>query len=323
MRDLPHRVVWLAIATTDRLRSVGFEVVDVTSWPVVSQESGGAEPKDWITSPERVGEVGREHLWLFKAAKTGEQPVRGGGVTEYRRHDDTSERVASALARLIGLPAAEVELARGTSDAGIISRNVTPDGWEIHSGDVILSEFPDYVPCSGDRRPKNRVGHNLANIRAVLGSCYGPPGVSEKWPAFDVFAGFLVFDAWIANTDRHAMNWAVLERSRERRLAPSFDHGSALGSGVPDETLPDDDVARFCTRGKASKFEGGAQTTLVGMAQAAVALAGAGAREWIDRLAAVRDDEVSRILSSVPTLSVRRSRFIFEVLRENRRRLTT
>jgi hypothetical protein len=52
------------------------------------------------------------------------------------------------------------------------------------------------------------------------------------------FAGYLVFDALIANTDRHHQNWALLKRQAgsqtENRLAPSFDHASSLGREMVD-----------------------------------------------------------------------------------------
>ena len=69
----------------------------------------------------------------------------------------------------------------------------------------MLSEFPGYVSCAVDNRDSDRVGHNLRNIDRVLNACSGPPNSScAEWTALEVFAGYLVFDAWIANTDRHA-----------------------------------------------------------------------------------------------------------------------
>ena len=118
-----------------------------------------------------------------------------------------------------------------------MSANVTPNDWSLDSGDTLLSEFDGYISCAGDDRPKNRVGHNLANIACVLEDATGPPDTAyEGWSARDVFAGYLVFDAWIANTDRHAINWGVLTRQEDglQALAPSFDHGSALASGTQD-----------------------------------------------------------------------------------------
>ncbi|MEI4273426.1 hypothetical protein TEK04_17025 [Klenkia sp. LSe6-5] len=52
----------------------------------------------------------------------------------------------------------------------------------------------------------------------------------------DGIAGYLVFDAWIANLDRHEENWAVLQhRDRSLSLAPSYDHGAALGSSLTED----------------------------------------------------------------------------------------
>jgi hypothetical protein len=121
---------------------VVYDVVDVTDWPVLSQESGGAEAKDWITPPELAKGESREHWWLYKPVKLGVRGATSGRPSTYRRHDDEAERIACSLAQLIGVPSADVELARSSEGEGIISRNVTPDGWSIQGGDEILSELP-------------------------------------------------------------------------------------------------------------------------------------------------------------------------------------
>jgi hypothetical protein len=303
---------------------VRFSVIDVSTWPVVSQETGGLEPKDWICPPELVEEAaGREHLLLFKPVKMGLRPRKGGDMAPYRRHDDEAERIAALLATVIGLPSAEVQLARGVVGEGIISRNVTPDGWDIQGGDVSLSEIPGYVSCAGDMRPRERRGHNLENIRRVLKSALGPPGLCEDWAAFDVFVGYLAFDAWIANTDRHAYNWAILSRGSERRLAASFDHGSALASGVPDEDLLDKDPIEFSHNGRAGRFEGGSTRSLVELATEGRELAGAAASEWFGRIAGVDRTLVEDVVGAVPRMSVVRHRFLTKVLMENARRLAS
>ena len=52
-----------------------------------------------------------------------------------------------------------------------------------------------------------------------------------------LFAGYLVLDAVIGNTDRHHENWGLLLRRTETgwkgQVAPSFDHASSLGEGTP------------------------------------------------------------------------------------------
>lgn len=302
---------------------MSYQVVDVSNWQVISQEPGGAESKDWITPRGSILSYSRKDWWLFKPVKTGQRLKAGGRPGLYRRYDDIAERVAAELAGLLELPAAEVQLAQNGSLHGIISRNVTPDGWTMQGGDILLSVLPGYISCQGDGRPKNRVGHNLTNIRHILDGVSGPPGSCETWSGFDVFSGYLLFDAWIANTDRHAMNWAVLIQRESRALAASFDHGSALASGSSDDDLVGADPLAFSRRGMASRFEDGRSVSLVELAQESIALAGDRAGQWIERLEAVTDGAVDRILADVPGLSVERRSFLNDILSENRRRLVS
>jgi hypothetical protein len=53
-----------------------------------------------------------------------------------------------------------------------------------------------------------------------------------------VFAGYLAPDAWIANTERHHQNWALLQTLSENgvscAMCPSFDHASSPGHELTD-----------------------------------------------------------------------------------------
>lgn len=266
--------------------------------------------------PNEVLLPSQAHWWLFKPIKTA----------SYRRYDDWSEKLAAELASLLALPAAQIELARGLTDSGIISLNVTPDGWSMESGDTMLSEFDGYESCANEDRPRNRIGHNLNNIAQVLAEATGPPDTQyEEWTAFEVFAGYLVFDAWIANTDRHAINWGVLSCEADGRLAlaASFDHGSALASGAQDERLKSRSPWAYATSGSAARFEGGAKVTLVDLALDAVAQAGGRAREWRDRLASVSMTDVATIMGGIEEMSEVRRTFLCTLLEINQGRLTS
>lgn len=293
-----------------------YEVWDISAWAVMSQEARGLDPKDWVVPEDQSALEGQEHWWLFK-------PIKSAG---YRRFDDHAEKIAAELAVRLGLQAARVELASNLEDVGIVSANVTPNGWSLDSGDTLLSEFEGYVSCAGDDRPKNRVGHNLANIAGVLEDATGPPGTPyEEWAARDVFAGYLVFDAWIANTDRHAINWGVQTCQEDGRqaLAPSFDHGSALASGTQDPKLSSTDVAVYAEKGFAGRFEDGARLSLVDLALQSVHSWGGNAPTWLDRLAALDPDVVCEVVSAVPDMSEVRRRFLCTLLETNQRRLTS
>ncbi len=58
------------------------------------------------------------------------------------------------------------------------------------------------------------------------------------------FIGYLLLDAWIANTDRHHENWGVVWDGEVFRLASTFDHGAALAHSLRDEER----VERMTTR---------------------------------------------------------------------------
>ena len=293
-----------------------YPVWDISAWPVVSQEARGLDPKDWVVPPDAVTSDGQSHWWLFK-------PIKAAG---YRRYDDWAERIAAELAILLELPAAQVQLAHGTDDEGIISRNVTPNGWSMESGDTLLSEFDGYVSCAADDRPTNRIGHNLVNIRSLLDECAGPPlSGCHDWSAMEVFAGYLVFDAWIANTDRHAINWGVLTCDADggQALAPSFDHGSALASGTQDERLSNVDVRAYAGRGYATRFEDGSKRTLVNLAREGVQLAAGHAPRWLDRLADLNSTSVDDVVAGIEGMSEVRRTFLCTLLETNRRRLIT
>ena len=62
----------------------------------------------------------------------------------------------------------------------------------------------------------------------LLGDVEGPP--DSPLTARAAFAGYLLLDALIGNTDRHHQNWGLLRgRGPALRLAPTFDHASSLG----------------------------------------------------------------------------------------------
>lgn len=300
------------------------EIIDVSMWEEVAEEPSGEDPKMWVTPLLVPDSPSRTNLWLFKRAKHGSE-LRSDSedANRYRRSDDHSEWLAARLAALIELPAAEVHYAVSGSESGVISRNVAPDGWDMEAGDLLLLDYDGYVSCA--TKPKERTGHNLANIEQLMRGVVAPPDSRvEAWAAFEVFAGYLVLDAWIANTDRHAMNWSLMRRGTEQALAPSFDHGSAFGSGNNEqrvERLVEEGVRRFCERGYARRFEDGRHQPLTELALNATRLAGPQAWSWIERLGDLDESSWSCFIDEMDGVSEPRSRFMSAVLDQNRRRL--
>lgn len=146
----------------------------------------------------------------------------------------------------------------------------------------------------------------------------------------------LVLDAWVANQDRHDQNWAVLRTTAapvRLCLAPSFDHASSLGFNELDvrrRRLLDKPggVVVWAERGRAHRFEHdpsqprSAIPSLVTTAHEALRIAGTRATShWLDRLAAIRPDQLAAIVGRTPKLSDVAATFILEVLDTNRGRL--
>lgn len=122
--------------------------------------------------------------------------------------------LSTQVGHLLRIPVADVRLCMRHGRRGSLSRDVTPDGFDLYEGGVVLegSGLADYVPhregevaIDPDRPGVKRPGHSLRNIKRALRRVETPPEFNDTsgLSAFDVFAGFLILDAVIANRDRH------------------------------------------------------------------------------------------------------------------------
>ncbi len=188
--------------------------------PLRREENLGSKAKFWF---KRDG-----HEWLFKEARAGSGEA-------------WAEIVAMHCAELLGLPHAHYELALWKDRRGVVSRSLTPDGTDLVFGNQLLAERDPGYPQNPASRFVREPRHTLAAVRAALAE--GGVGLPADWAApaqvptaVDLFGGYLLLDAWIANADRHHLNWGVLVASGDttRRLAPTFDHGSSLAAGLTD-----------------------------------------------------------------------------------------
>jgi hypothetical protein len=268
----------------------------------------------WYRAPD-------DQLWLFKPVVETSVGVQG---------EDWSEKVASAIANVLGVPAAQVELATRDGVRGCISRDLKPSGWQLQPGSVLLtSVVPDYLA-----RARYRTGHSAANIASALRGSSSPSGFVEPgFTAFDVFVGYLLFDALIANQDRHEENWAVLvpdvSSHTPEELCGSFDHASSLGFNLTDRErlsrLTQRGMDDWARKGRARRFErdpGSAPLSLVEYALNAGQFASRGTlKYWLERVGDFQVADVSDIVGTVPGLSVPTATFILEVVTINRGRL--
>jgi len=287
-------------------------VIDVTSWLVSDLETAGSDEKIWLENPEGSTRA------LFKPN------IRHDNIAQA---EDWPEKIASELATLLKLPAARIDLARRNGRRGCLSYDVVPVGWELQPGTVLLARLLGFH----DPMDKQHAGHTLANIQRVLDGYGTPPNFDgpDDFSAFDVFAGYLVFDALIANRDRHPENWAVLRGPHvgDMRLAPTYDHASGLGFNLRDSAREQMFRDRrmweaFLRKGTAQRFEGGKKTTLVDFAHTALGMAGVETKDyWLHRIEALNVDQFKRTVERVPEMSEPARKFASCILEANRRRL--
>lgn len=305
-----------------------FPVFDVTDWPVTDFEPGGDEEKYWVRgNPDEVGE---DQAWLWKQVTIKQLPAKGGGTRPYQQGEDWAEKISFELAVLCGLPSARVELARRDGKPGLLSLTTLPLGWTMHGGGVHLAGVDSrYRPKTASDVRRNRIGHNLQNVAQVLHGAVGSPPQHNLvgLGGFDVFAGFLIFDAWIANRDRHESNWGVLQDPQGGlSLSPSFDHGAALGSGLEDPRRlamleKPSAITEWCNRGTAHRFEDCHEVTLLDLAMDAMQQVEPEVRDyWLARVCDVKRVQWQTVLDRVP-MSAAKSRFVDELLTINQGRI--
>jgi hypothetical protein len=153
--------------------------------------------------------------------------------------------------------------------------------------------------------------------------------------ALDVFVGYLMLDAWIANQDRHHENWGfIVSPQRIVHLAPTFDHASSLGWNETDKTriqrLTTKDkrrgMDRYVERALSAFFSSPASSkpmpTLDVFSEAA-RLRPPAAKGWLDRLAEISQNDITRIFDQIPAARISDAgrHFAMKMLELNQKRL--
>ena len=180
----------------------------------------------------------------------------------------------------------------------------------------------------------------MAAVAEVIKALYPPP---EDWlkglpkgitSATDIFAGYIMLDAWIGNQDRHHENWAALKLENTLQLAPTFDHGAALARQIGDterqQRMTTRDagfgVAHFARSARSAFYrDSGAKKSMTTIeAWRAFSLYTPNAYKiWVSQLQAIDAARVRKILEKVPLdrLSNIGRDFTHRLLTENRKRI--
>jgi len=127
-------------------------------------------------------------------------------------------------------------LARFEGTVGVLSENFRSIDEEFFvGGDLFLEFCPDFDRESLDH-------YHVDMLFRVL----------TKYDLCASFIQVIVFDALIANQDRHCDNWGVLVNRHGVHLAPIYDNGSSLGFQLTKDDvikkLHDEEMFRAFTR---------------------------------------------------------------------------
>lgn len=278
------------------------------------EEAMGSKLKYWVKVPDD------DRPWLMKISRVNPDDGFVSG-------EDWAEWLVHHLANVLGVPTASVRPATFEGDRAVVSRNILAGVHESlsHGNELLAGEDPEYDSAGKGEVP----GYTVEAVREALSDVEPPLGESAfaEYTAYDVWAGYLLLDAWVSGRDRHHENWGVVQSGSRRLLAPSFDHGNALGFQLRDlkraRMLADpEDLARWMARGTSRHFAG--QPHLVDLALHALTLTMATvADDWYSRLADVDQQAVEDAVSAVPDqlLSDVGHTFVLELLNANRRRL--
>ena len=268
-----------------------FQILEVASATRSDVEQLGSKPKFWFKH--------EGSNWLFKEARANSG-------------EDWSEKIASEIASLLGLPTHHAELAtwEGKRGCAVKSFLTSNSSVLVHGNELLAGVITGYEK----EKQRGQSDHTFDNIVRVIEKLFP----SEKLRRENAFrmVGYLVFDALVGNTDRHHQNWGILVQASEEstsspsfslKLAPTFDHASSLGRELTDEGreryLRDGAVERYIRRGKGGIFEHGHAKH--GMSPLAVAQMLAQRypeffRPWQTRVANLWEATLSDLLQRVP-----------------------
>jgi hypothetical protein len=287
------------------------------------QDSEGRFYKYWCQHPQ-LG------LCLFKAATPD-------GYTSAERSLDWTEKVASELGKLLGLPVAQTELAIGYAieRSEYISGTVSVDyssATQAISGRRFLSLVDPFFDIEQlDGADQYNIENILYHIEANL------VGLPSKWNLLpeiktggDLIVGYLLFDAWLSATDRHDENWELAILDDGYVLCPTFDHGDSLGVKLsPQERLLGSYDLPQLTEScwwQTKEIDGRSETIEITTLEAfnnACQIKPIVARFWLQRLAAITLTQIEEIFDRIPEgrVTPTAARFAINLLEYNRTKI--
>jgi len=294
-----------------------YKVVNISNYSPDLIEQLGSKYKFWFYSKDGV-------LQLFKEGRLG-------------TGENWCEKIVSELCALLDMPHATYELAIWGDKMGVITPSLVTAGASLVHGNELMAKIIKNYPHG---KTFGVTEYTLNRVLAIMKiNAFKLPREWNPFPKFglalDVFIGYLMLDAWIANQDRHHENWGFLVFPGEGiYLAPTYDHASGLGRNETDKSRefrlttndPRQNLEYYVNRAKSAFYTASEPKRRMGTLDA---FCEAGkkrpfaARAWLERLEGISPNDLSAILQKIPPdeISPIAVEFTHKMLILNRERL--
>jgi len=292
-----------------------YPILEVHSYDQTEQL--GTKTKHWFVDENDVD-------FLFKAGRKG-------------TGENWAEKASSELAKRIGIPCAHYDLARWKDLDGVVTPSFIPEQGYLELGNEVLAHVvTGYDP--GEKYEARE--YRLSTVCDILKNSHNirPPISGDEilatFSPLSVFIGYLVFDCWIGNPDRHHENWGFVVTRDSKHLSPTFDHASGLGARLLDEQRR----RRLVTKDRGFSVESwvakartpfrdasGAKLFTLNVVQELRQRYPESVDFWLDRLATVELEDIERMFSEFPESHISQVAIAFalRILEENRKRMET
>lgn len=296
-----------------------FPIIQIPDDAPIIYEQLGTKKKFWMD----------ENRFLFKEVREG-------------TGEDWAEKIVCEISNLIGIPHAKYDLAVWKGKRGVRSENfaLPQESRRLILGNELLVKLDPRYPGKEIRRVRQHT------VRKVLKICswkdlsipIGFQPINGIQSAAEVFLGYLMLDAWVANQDRHHENWGIILQLSPKtfHLAPSFDHASSLApfeldSARQERLLTKDrgrSLEKYIERASSAFYRSEGSTKPLSTLDAFLMaskprLLAAAALSWLKRLENIAMNDIDAIFEKVPSviMSDISKKFARKLLELNRDRL--
>lgn len=267
------------------------------------QETKGFIEKFWVNHPQ----LGKSLVKLDR---------------DYGRN--WTEKVAYEIGKSMELPIARYELAvlssefrseefsKNSSSIGIITPN-------YKEKDIFYQPSEDVIFETLGRYPYNFNEETKFIIDEKIGTPSNYKMPEKINDGADLWTGYIIFDALIANKDRHGKNWEIIsDKQGNKNLAPLFDSGMSLGMTLGGRLEKEADLTPEKHMTTETSYFGEYHRELV---EKVIKLRPVASAVWLNKVSRITPTKIEKIIDSLPHSHINDAerKFAKELVKYNRR----